>query len=114
MNSKIFTGMAIVGVTEKMFLDVSSYIAVISDMVVKNDCAEVAPKLIEGLRNITNKTTDKIDNIDAKNVLTNYIESYIELTESGIEENKERMQEALLSYDKSLEEMNGYFIGLCK
>ena len=106
--------MAIVGVTEKMFLDVSSYIAVISDMVVKNDCAEVASKLIDGLRNITNKTTDKIDNIDAKNVLINYIESYIGLIESGIEEDKVKMQKSLIQYDKALEEMSTYFIGLCR
>ena len=114
MNNKICTGMAIVGITEKMFLDVASYIAVISDMVIKNNCPHIAPELIQGLRKATETSVNGISNVEAKRVLTKYIESFIGLIESGIKDIKELMEESLLEYDNALEEMNTYFIGLCQ
>ena len=114
MINKLYAGMAIAGITEKMFLDVSSYIAVISDMVVKNNCYDVAPKLIEGLRKILSDNTDMIYDAEAKKLLTSYIESYIKLVESGIDDTEEVMKEAIIKYDESMKVMKTYFIGLCQ
>ena len=105
--------MAVAGVTEKVFLDVASYIAVISDMVIEDQCYNISPDLIRGLRETVDKHINLV-NTETKEVITKYIESFIKLIESGIENIKEIMDEAILNHDKALYEMGTYFSSLAK